>query len=29
MDGLKELSKIYVRQAWANFENIILGIVQL
>ena len=28
MNGMKELSKIYVRLAWANFEDIILGIVE-
>ena len=27
MNGMKELSKIYVREAWKNFEAIILGIV--
>lgn len=27
MNGMKELSKIYVRLAWNNFEDIILGIV--
>ncbi len=28
MLGMKELSKIYVRESWKNFESIILGIVE-
>lgn len=28
MTGMKELSKIYVRESWKNFEDIILGIVE-
>lgn len=29
IEGMKQLSKIYVRDAWKNFENIIINIVEL